>query len=489
MSKSRYARLLYTVAIILLLLNIGRTFYLGSLNEQLVVAVKREQVDSVRSLLAKGADANYNVLPPEGSGPARTILSTVVMTPSRNKDDIACLLIAHGADIHGSHGSAAMEAACASGNISVVQALLARGVDPRLMNKDTLVGNAIGYGWYYRSYLDPNDVEIDRRLRSRALVALLREHGLALTLEQAATVNDCEALQAALKAGTPFNADEGGRALQAAASSGSLDAARWLLAHGANVNTANQHSWPPLTCAIYNHHAHMVALLLARGANVNVTGEPSTIAIGVAIRSMPAIVPQLLKHGADINAGDGSTFANAIQRLDRAMIALMLQRGVHLQGKRGYRALLAAVQFKPDLVALLLKRGASAREYPGDRDSLLWQAVHAGHGSLVSLLISAGANVNAATSYGPVVTEAIVRAPETVNLLLERGANANAMSPMGDTPLTMAARAGNAEAGRLLLAHGANVNASTPHGHTPLYWASKHGHAAMVVLLRHHGAH
>eukprot|EP00955_Chlamydomonas_euryale_P005040 53794-Chlamydomonas_euryale.AAC.1 len=53
----------------------------------------------------------------------------------------------------------------------------------------------------------------------------------------------------------------------------------------------------------------------------------------------------------------------------------------------------------------------------------------------------------------------IPRAPQIVALLLERGADVNAVSAFGDTPLHEAARAGHTTTMGLLLASGAAVGA------------------------------
>jgi len=75
-----------------------------------------------------------------------------------------------------------------------------------------------------------------------------------------------------------------------------------------------------------------------------------------------------------------------------------------------------------------------------------------------------------------------------VELLISGGADVNAASNRGTTPIIVASRFGRTKPVEKLLATGADVNASTAEGWTALHHASKSGHTAIVELLIESGA-
>jgi ankyrin repeat protein len=75
-----------------------------------------------------------------------------------------------------------------------------------------------------------------------------------------------------------------------------------------------------------------------------------------------------------------------------------------------------------------------------------------------------------------------------VRLLLRAGANANAALLLGETPLMVASRVGNADVAAQLLEAGAKVNARAARGQTALMWAAAQRHPEVVRLLLAHGA-
>jgi ankyrin repeat protein len=78
---------------------------------------------------------------------------------------------------------------------------------------------------------------------------------------------------------------------------------------------------------------------------------------------------------------------------------------------------------------------------------------------------------------------ATIKRPDLVKLLLARGANPNARAAAGLTPLHSAAQGGDTELARLLLEKGADVNARDDRGRSPRDLAAEHGQEAMVRLL------
>jgi ankyrin repeat protein len=76
-----------------------------------------------------------------------------------------------------------------------------------------------------------------------------------------------------------------------------------------------------------------------------------------------------------------------------------------------------------------------------------------------------------------------------ITALISAGADANEKLPLGRTPLMVASRTGNVDAIKVLLDHGADVNAKEDlRGTTALMWAADEGHASAIRLLVQHGA-
>ena len=137
------------------------------------------------------------------------------------------------------------------------------------------------------------------------IVALLRERGATPTIFEAAALGDMPALNAALaqdpSAMRAYSAD-GWTALHLAAHFGQVEAARALLAAGANVTA---HSWngldnEPIHAAAANTgNAAMVAALLDAGAQVNARQHGGFTPLHQAAQNGDAeLVNLLLSRGA-----------------------------------------------------------------------------------------------------------------------------------------------------------------------------------------------
>lgn len=78
--------------------------------------------------------------------------------------------------------------------------------------------------------------------------------------------------------------------------------------------------------------------------------------------------------------------------------------------------------------------------------------------------------------------------PEVVDLLLEKGANVDAISQAGSTPLLIAARSGVSEYAAKLLAYGANIEDGGDKYHSPLFTAVAYNNVNLVKYLCKMGA-
>ncbi|KAH6970509.1 ankyrin repeat-containing domain protein [Ilyonectria sp. MPI-CAGE-AT-0026] len=126
----------------------------------------------------------------------------------------------------------------------------------------------------------------------------------------------------------------------------------------------------------------------------------------------------------------------------------------------------------------------------------LWYAAQNGHEAVVTLLVAAGADVNAADAAGYGGRTALEAAAEgghleIVGKLLAAGADVNAAAgDYGQTALQAAAEGGHLEIVEKLLAAGADVNAAAAgdYGRTALQAAAEGGHLEIVEKLLAAGA-
>lgn len=508
MPKNRSARLVFALVVVALLGLISRNMYRRYMSGRLIAAVETRNVAAVRSLLARGADPNsHKTESAEYRGMERSALylaSEVFPAPSPEQEAIACLLIQHGADLSAGRGGDRLQSACMKGSVAIERCLLEHGVAPDAANvfHQSPIDAAIDYSLPRppRSFSPLTEaMQAQQRSVGMEMIRLLREHGARLNLWQAARLNDVDALRAFLDAGTPvdtrerksgyISTDAEPTALALAVQKGNLNSVRLLLERGANINAEYDGYSTPLADAIRGGHLEMVRLLLQHQTHVNPQTSTSDIAIVQACSTLPQLVPELLRRGADLKTCGDQALNAALQNNHPELVALLLPSLARQGGKVGHSVLLAALKYHPALVPVLLAQGADARETPRENNSLLWHALHYGRNNLLMPLLRAGANVNArAYDIAPLV-EALGKGTDMVNLLLTNGADPNWANRFGQSPLVTAAQVGDVEVVRALLKHGAAVNGKGGVQHTPLYYARRHSHAEMAALLLLAGGH
>jgi len=144
-------------------------------------------------------------------------------------------------------------------------------------------------------------------------------------------------------------------------------------------------------------------------------------------------------------------------------------------------------------VRALLKQGADVNAAQGDGMTALHWAAARGDASQVSMLVYAGARLEASTrngNYTPLHLAARAGRASAVKALLKAGANAKAATTAGgSTPLHLAAGIGSTESITALLDAGVEVDVrETAWGQTPLMWAANYDRAEAVKLLLARGA-
>jgi ankyrin repeat protein len=142
-------------------------------------------------------------------------------------------------------------------------------------------------------------------------------------------------------------------------------------------------------------------------------------------------------------------------------------------------------------VRSLLKEKTPVDGRLGDGATALHWAAYWDNADVVTLLVQAGANVNAVTDLGIAALDLASSNGNAaiVQQLLDKGADPNIVSTAGVSPLMRASQVGAGGVVRLLLAHGAKVNEREPsRSQTALMWAAAQRHPDVTRVLIENGA-
>lgn len=167
-----------------------------------------------------------------------------------------------------------------------------------------------------------------------------------------------------------------------------------LLAKGVDIDARDGSGYTALMNAAAPGHADVVRLLLNRGAQVEaIDGGGATALMRAALAGQLAIAKQLLEKGADVEIKDRTL---------------------------GGTALIYSVG-SPEIVSLLLERGANANAQNDLGLSALMIAAFNGYATTIPLLLNGGADLNAKDRLGKTaLTYAKERRSDDIAELLER---------------------------------------------------------------------
>ncbi len=194
-----------------------------SLNQQLIDAVKQDDVLKMQKLLKKGADINAQ----DKNGYTALYLAS-------DQDRVAAvnLLLAAGANVNAQNkrGYTALHAASYKGHAAVVSALLAARADVNAQNEN-------GYTALYVASCYGHIAAVNALLAARANINI-QDFIKYAALHRATCHRHVEVVRALLVAGATVNMQDGNKAtaLDYALLAGRLDLVRMLLAHGAEID-------------------------------------------------------------------------------------------------------------------------------------------------------------------------------------------------------------------------------------------------------------
>jgi ankyrin repeat protein len=441
-------------------------------DQPLVQAARRNDAAAVRTLLRQRADATVT----EGDG-----VTALHWAAYHGNTAIADQLIAAGARVDAANDLSITPLALAAenGHAAIVERLLARGANPNAASpsgvtplmRASRTGNIGSVRALLAKGAHVNTVERDRG-QTALMWAVSRQHPeiVKALLENGADLaarSVVRRLTVMLDQGPPgvktarehaHQIEAGGStALLFAASSGSVDAAKILIDHGADVNDTAADGNSALVVAAFAGHGGVARLLLERGADANAAGAGYGALHAAVLRGDAATVKALLAKGANPNIR--MTKGSPVRRFG--------SQWALVQNLAGATPLfIATIYDELDLMRMLLEAGASP--------SLALE------NGMPPLLIAAGGEVPHEARPSDVARLGIndVDVPEiprpesdllvATRLLLDRGAAVTETSAGGDTALHAAAAAGLTGVIQLLVDRGAAIEATNKSGQTPL---------------------
>jgi len=424
----------------------------------------------VTLLLNNGADPNVV---------DKTYSSPLYLVCERGETKIAKLLLSHGANPNmEATDKYPIHAACSGQHYDLLKLLLEHKTDVAVRDKrgKTALHYAVGSGYHHSA-----NACLQLLLDGGADVNVMSKDG-ETPFSVACSKGLTSAVAQMLEHGAKVDGISGKKPpLISACRDKNVSLVQLLLSNGANpdIKEASEHQYRsalPLHIAAADDSSEIVNLLLKHGSNVDITDAHGNTALHYFIKhyqpratttqysdaikgtiDAKSVLDILLENGADVNIlnnyyGETPLYM-AVSRGLHDVVSKMLEKygGNPNTSSQGETSLVTACeQRNVKLVDVLLKNGADPNQasvthwYPHSKYSLpLFVAVKKGNSDkIITLLIKAGANVNAIDQEGKTALcieimknhylyRFCANKLSTIHLLVEHGADLNVLMPDG----------------------------------------------------------
>ncbi len=182
-----------------------------------------------------------------------------------------------------------------------------------------------------------------------------------ISIHEAATEGNIEAVKQHLAAGTDLNAKDGGgqTPLHRAALRGHKEIVELLIANGADRNAKDVNGRTPLHYATFGYN-ETVKLLLANGADVNAKDRGGQTPLDLAIQQKKPETAELLrKHEGKSGANDSIHIAASVGNIEAVKQHLATGSDVNVKNKFGSTPMHKAARFgQKEVSELLIAKGA-----------------------------------------------------------------------------------------------------------------------------------
>jgi ankyrin repeat protein len=427
-----------------------------------VLYLAQQHPDIVRLLIKAGADPKVSTEEIiKGNWGNREKMTLLHHAAKKGLVEMAKLLIEGGADIN-SRGSeydrTPLEVAAKNGHPEMVKLLLKNKASVRdneglQVMKAAVLGVDLAFG--SSLYLAKTSMKelMDILVNYRAVITVLGEAGVPISLEAAVALGDVSRLQKMLKDQPPLASsfNEGNRFLFLAVNLNQKEMVTALLDAGVPINSrGNGMGWTALHMAVSGNKEELVKLLIDRKADVNARCGGVTPLHYAAMKDRPTVAKILLNAKTDVNIKDEDS-----------------RTPLHYAARLG----------KADVVKMLLEAGTdvNAKDKDGTTPLHLLAARHV-YGDIRT------------DDYERSLEEARQNIRTIAEILFEAKAEVNAMDNTGATPLHKTTTGGsNKDMAEILLAAGADVNARDKNSKTPLALIPRYDTKMIALFIKHGG--
>ncbi len=243
---------------------------------------------------------------------------------------------------------------------------------------------------------------IDAALKSGGDVNQADGYGMTPLL-YAAAVPNITVVEYLLNNGANPNhvADDGNTPLLVASRKGNLPVVESLILKGARIDSFGEDGFTSLTIASERGNKNLFDLLMKSGANPNaIVANSDTALIKSIIRTDAYFFDRLIAAGADPNlpgrAGNTpliiATYANNLEIVDKLLSAGSRVNDVNDAGYSALHFVASIKGINPEIVELLVEKGADVNQSAPDGLTPLKVACITGHADMAAYLYEKGAN-------------------------------------------------------------------------------------------------
>lgn len=258
-----------------------------------------------------------------------------------------------------------------------------------------------------------------------------------------------------------------------------------LVASGPAVDHVTEEGLTPLIRALQLHDEASVLILLER-AMLNWFTDCATSPLATAVQYYPEMVPILIGKGASLCCYI-SPITAAVNANDPTMLQYLLSNGSPINGGDIPPLHQAVMNSNLSMVELVLAKGAFVdwQDSSGATPLLLAASKDDPNLKVIEVLLVRQANIEIGNLQGitPLVSAAGYGDAEIVDLLLRYDADVGHTTNKGITPLHAAVCANSMVCAHMLMSQGADVNAVDVVGVTPLMMAFRYDISEDMVTL------
>ncbi|KAF9875130.1 hypothetical protein CkaCkLH20_07396 [Colletotrichum karsti] len=439
-------------------------------------------VNEIADRLPKTDDATINEIK---SKPQRVLMQAIA---TGHKPAVKFLITRVGnLDFTDTRGRGVLSRAVIRGSVTMLKWLLSEGAKVNATDSQGLtalsqaaLGDAEGEA---KTLLDHN-ARIEHRDSDSRTPAII-----------AAQEDSCKVLTLLLKRGAKIEAKRKGHTpLSTAVTFGSMNAARVLVAEGADIHATDQGGWTLLNQAVRRLKFEFVEFLLDERALIEAGGRDGwTPLLEACGTNSERMVKLLLDRGANIEAPSSKAWTPITYAISRGydqIVEILLERGANIEAptassKKWTPLTYATFREKEKIVEILLQRDAKIDSTNAAKQTSLCIAAGNGSHRIAQLLVEKGANIEFRDELGrtPLILAAETSHGRMAYWLVGLGAQVDARNKAGETALFYAARAESLDILRTLSDKKADINAKAKNGQTALYMAVQRGNKAAVQDL------